>query len=134
MACWQFLFTQFWDFFAINQQVFGWWTDSTAQSVPQALATGFAFGKEAGETATITKLIKILLLAPTIFIIMLIKKEQTLKITQLHKYIPPFIFGFLIMVLLNSLNVFNQFVSHTIAGFNNILLTATMVGIGQKPT
>ena len=63
---------------------------------------------------------------------MLIKKEQTLKITQLHKYIPPFIFGFLIMMLLNSLNVFNQFVSHAIAGFSNILLTATMVGIGLK--
>ena len=119
-------------FFAINQQVFGWWAGSTVQSVPQVLATGFAFGKEAGETATITKLIKILLLAPTIFIIMLIKKEQTLKITQLHKYIPPFIFGFLIMMLLNSLNFFNPQISHIISIISNLLLTATMVGIGLK--
>lgn len=54
-------------FFAINQQVFGWWTGSTAQSVPQVLAPGFAFDKKAGETTTITKLIKILLLAPHYF-------------------------------------------------------------------
>jgi len=132
-----FIYPVLGNFLKIDHQVFGIWAGSTVQSVPQVLATGFTFSQEAGDLATITKLIKVLLLAPTVFLIMLVRKEKNQEKKQLHKYIPPFIFGFLIMMLLNSVNLFNYTlynykIHDIIADISNILLTATMVGIGLK--
>ena len=123
--------------FGLNSEVFGIWAGSTVQSVPQVLATGFAFNNEAGEIATVTKLIKILLLAPTIFLIMFLRKEKNQEVKHWSKYIPPFILGFLVMILLNSMNIFdvniyNHKLSDFMAIFANFLITATMVGIGLK--
>ena len=69
-----FIYPVLGNFLKIDHQVFGIWTGSTVQSVPQVLATGFTFSQEAGDLATITKLMKILLLAPTVFLIMALRK------------------------------------------------------------
>jgi uncharacterized integral membrane protein (TIGR00698 family) len=121
----------------LNNETFGIWAGSTIQSVPQVLAAGFAFDNEAGEIATITKLIKVLLLAPTIFLIMFLRKEKNQEIKHWSKYVPPFILGFLVMILLNSLdvfnvNIYNNKLSDLMAILANVLITATMAGIGLK--
>jgi uncharacterized integral membrane protein (TIGR00698 family) len=123
--------------FAIDNNIFGIWAGATVQSVPQVLATGFSFSEEAGKLATITKLIKVLLLAPTILLVTVFRNGKTVKIKEFYRCFPLFIFGFLIMVGLNSANCFDNIVfdyktSDLLANISGFLLTATMVAIGIK--
>lgn len=130
-----FIYPAFGASFGMDNEIFGIWSGSTVQAVPQVLATGFAYSDEAGEIATITKLIKILFLAPAVFLVIYLRKEkqkEAKETTHWRKFIPPFIIGFIIMIFLNSLEIFPKIITDNIGNVTNFLITSTMVGIGLK--
>jgi uncharacterized integral membrane protein (TIGR00698 family) len=51
----------------LDPAAFGFWAGLTIHQTPQVVAAGFAYGPEAGEVATVVKLIRICLLAPVVF-------------------------------------------------------------------
>src|SRR4029450_10155743 len=51
---------------ALTRVEFGVWAGTSGHATPQVVATGFAYGPQAGDVATIVKLVRVLLLAPVV--------------------------------------------------------------------
>lgn len=97
----------------MDQKSFGIWAGTAIQAIPQVVAAGFAFGAIAGEVGTIVKMVRILLLAPMIFLIGMKHKNQQAKTQQInaekqpwYTYFPRFIIFFLFVVILKTVGVF----------------------------
>ncbi len=84
----------------LDAHMYGVWTGASVHEVAQAVAAGFAGGPEAGETATVTKLARVLMLAPVLLVV-----ARSIKVPAGAKRppaVPLFVVGFAAMVVLNS--------------------------------
>lgn len=117
-----------------NDLTYGIWTGATVHEVAQVVAAGFAISDSAGNTATIAKLTRVMMLAPLLIIlsIYLAKKHSThgAGVTLRDIPIPWFVFGFIAMVGVNSLNVIPTNAVHYINVVDTFLLTVAMGAMG----
>jgi uncharacterized integral membrane protein (TIGR00698 family) len=104
----------------LSQKEFGVWAGLAIHQTPQVVAAGFAYGSEAGSTATIVKLARVCLLAPVVFLIGLGYARQKAgsgtpgtgkRLNYLH-LIPTFVVGFLAMALLKTLGLLPELTFH----------------------
>ena len=100
----------------LSQKAFGAWAGLAIHQTPQVVAAGFAYGDEAGKTATIMKLARVCLLAPMVFIAGLMHaRTQTgptrKNINYLHLF-PMFVLGFLGMALLRTMGLIPDMTLH----------------------
>lgn len=111
------------------------------QSVGHAVAAGFSVNETVGQSATITKMGRILLLTPVIFwliwytsknhsIEQLEQIEQNGKKTKLQ--IPPFVIGFIVFSIIATSGVLPKDVIELIAQASKISLLLAMSAIGLK--
>lgn len=100
----------------LSEKAFGVWAGLAIHQTPQVVAAGFAYGAEAGDTATIVKLARVCLLAPVVFIIGVIYARQKAaaggagalkRMNYLHLF-PMFVLGFLGMALLKTFGLLPQ--------------------------
>lgn len=91
----------------VSQVTFGTWAGIGVHDTASAVATGFAFGPEAGEIATLVKLARTLFLLPLLAIaVVLVQREDggdTQTGSTLRKNIPWFIVGFVALATANTL-------------------------------
>lgn len=142
--------------FDMSQLEFGVWAGTSVHATPQVVATGFAYGPLAGDTATIVKLVRVLLLAPVVIGLgvwygrakrarQIAHVNRTARLTTLF---PPFILGFVLLALANTLHLLPDFTLHLTASFawhaqdlhvvlaklvaavSGFLLTVAMAGVG----
>ncbi len=132
----------------LSQQQFGMLAGLTIHQTPQAIAAGFAYGDEAGQTATIAKLARVCLLAPVAALIGWLAARADLPAGKTAKkwyqFLPGFALGFLLMAGARSLGLLPEIslrweISDTplnvdtatflkqVSGF---LLATAMVGVG----
>jgi uncharacterized integral membrane protein (TIGR00698 family) len=140
----------------MTQWDFGVWAGTSIHATPQVVATGFAYGQEAGDVATIVKLVRVLLLAPVVIALgawyaSQKRRHQQAHVTRIGKFttlFPPFILGFVVFALANTLHLLPDFTLHleqsflwqrqdlpitlarlstTVSGF---LITMSMAGVG----
>lgn len=140
----------------MSQLEFGVWAGTSVHATPQVVATGFAYGPEAGDIATIVKLVRVLLLAPVVIGLGVWHARQkrrreiahVTKLGKLDMLFPPFILGFVLLALASTLHLLPDFTLHlresflwhahdrpisiaklvtTVSGF---LLTMSMAGVG----
>ena len=105
---------------SLTEKAFGVWAGLAIHQTPQVVAAGFAYGTQAGETATIVKLARVCLLAPVVFVVGLVYARQKLKrtgVTEQKKInyahlFPVFVLGFLGMALLNTAGLLPQITAH----------------------
>ncbi|MBK2123741.1 YeiH family protein [Fangia hongkongensis] len=125
----------------MSQFQFGVWAGVSIQAVPQVVAAGFAFGIIAGQTATIVKMVRILLLAPMVMWIAAkshkLNEEKTEIKSHWRQFFPMFILYFLLMVIANTLGLFSYLdewthlpISHYIAEASAFFMTMAMIGVG----
>lgn len=104
----------------MTEYAFGIWAGLTIHQTPQVIAAGFAYGSEAGTTATIVKLARVCLLAPVVFLAGIMHAREQIKlhgssekknINYLHLF-PLFIFGFLGMALLRTVGFIPEVTFH----------------------
>lgn len=108
---------------------------STVQSVPQSIATGMIFSQEAGDKATIIKLIRVVLLSPMIVMFLLYNKKQKLVINTILNIIfsiPIFILAFLFMSLLSTLHIFSNDLIEIMSDLSKILILFAMFAVGYN--
>jgi uncharacterized integral membrane protein (TIGR00698 family) len=141
----------------LSQKAFGVWAGLAIHQTPQVVAAGFAYGAEAGRTATIVKLARVCLLAPVVFLIGVVYARHRLKktgsaerkkINYLHLF-PMFVIGFLAMALLKTLGWLPDLSVHVVkdalqgpnhnvslAGWaeqiSKICITISMAGVGLE--
>ncbi|QEW17967.1 hypothetical protein LA6_000123 [Marinibacterium anthonyi] len=85
----------------LSQSAYGIWSGATIHEVAQAVGAGWSVGDMAGETATITKLSRVLMLAPMILGVGLVRHGKGGAGGKLP--VPWFVFGFLAVVVVNTL-------------------------------
>lgn len=126
---------------------FGVWAGTTVHAVPQAVTTGFAFGEKSGSIATLVKLVRVTLLAPFILFVALVfaKRKEGVKV-QLSKLLPPFIYGFAALAVLNTLGLLPEMtfqvlgaggastfaLAKVLAEAGTLLLTLSMAAMGLE--
>lgn len=142
--------------FGMSQLEFGVWAGTSVHQTPQVVATGFAYGTIAGDVATIVKLVRVLLLAPVVVGLSIWyakqkRAQQIAHVAKLGKFttlFPPFILGFVLLALANTLHLLPNFTLHLEDSFlwnagdvhvvlakrvtwlSTFILTIAMAGVG----
>ncbi|MDF7667747.1 YeiH family protein [Orbaceae bacterium ESL0727] len=116
----------------IKDTAFGIYIGSTIHEVAQVVAAGNAISEPAVETAVITKMIRVLLLAPFLLCLSFYLVRQTKNEANSKRkiVIPWFAIGFLLMACINSLGILPAIVVHYIIFFDDIFLTMAMAALG----
>lgn len=111
---------------------------STLQAVGQVVAAGFSVSNLSGETATIVKMARILMLTPVVFALMFIflrkNKNNTKKKTKKKTGIPLFIIGFVLFSLVPTFSLLPEEYIHVISKISHYSLIIAMAAIGLRIT
>lgn len=114
---------------------FGIYIGSTVHEVAQAVAAGQAIDPEAMNTAVVVKLMRVMMLAPVVLIIAwLYRRQQPIApdATPAPIPIPWFVFGFILMVALNSWVSLSASIVSLLQTSAQILLTVAMTALGLQ--
>ncbi len=117
----------------LSDQQYGFWIGNSVHEVAQVVAAGFQHNTAAGEIATITKLGRVLLLAPMITAIGVIaaRREKVGAGTmQALPVVPWFVAGFIAAVLLNTWVLASVETRHLIGLVSTFLLAMALGAIG----
>lgn len=116
----------------LNDTTYGIFAGATVHEVAQVVAAGFAVSTDAGNTATIVKLTRVMMLAPLLIVLSLYlaKKHSTHGINLREVPIPWFVFGFIGMVGINSLGILPKDSVNGINYIDTFLLTVSMAALG----
>lgn len=96
-----FLFPIAGQFLGLDARLFGIWTGAAVHEVAQVVAAGFQHSQEAGEVATVTKLSRVLLLAPIVAVFALSMRSKA-NAPRAAAAVPWFVVGFALAVAANS--------------------------------
>jgi len=107
---------------------------NTLQSVGHAVAAGFGVNETVGQSATIVKMGRILLLTPVIlWLIYIVSKENAKKRENTNKFqVPSFVLGFIFFSLLATTGILPQAIEEGIAFICKMTLLVAMSAIGLK--
>ncbi|MBV6622532.1 MAG: YeiH family putative sulfate export transporter [Rivularia sp. (in: Bacteria)] len=119
----------------LTPQAFGLWCGASIHEVAQVIAAAFQDGKVSGEIATISKLSRVMLLAPMVLGLGLIsartnQKGRKLNLRQMP--IPWFVLYFLGVIILNSLNIFPAGAKAAVIQINQFLLAISLAAMGLE--
>ncbi|MDH3249803.1 MAG: putative sulfate exporter family transporter [Acidimicrobiia bacterium] len=117
----------------LSQVEFGSWAGIGVHDTASAVATGFAFGAEAGEFATLVKLERTLFLLPLLAIaVAMVQREDGGDVSRgstLRKNIPWFIVGFVVLATANTFGWLGE-----VGGFLNdaakLIIVFVVVAVG----
>lgn len=115
-------------------QQYGVYIGSTVHEVAQVVAAGQAVSSEAGQAAVVTKMLRVMMLAP--FLILLARwamrtpkaEGQTAETNAIQ--IPWFAVVFLLVVGFNSLNLLPQALVDVLVKLDEVLLVLAMAALG----
>ena len=119
----------------LTPQAFGLWCGASIHEVAQVIAAAFQDGQVSGEIATISKLSRVMLLAPMVLGLGLVsaRKQQNGQKQNLRQMpIPWFVLYFLGMILLNSLNIFPEDIKIIVIQINQFLLAISLAAMGLE--
>jgi uncharacterized integral membrane protein (TIGR00698 family) len=126
----------------LRDDAFGVWAGTTIHAVPQVVAAGFAYSANAGALATLVKLVRVTLLAPFLFLLGLLhaRSRGSAVPVQYARLVPRFVYGFLVLSLLNTLDLFPvlQFrfgsvsLPDILTSLGELLLTLSMAAMGLE--
>lgn len=115
----------------INDRTFGIFTGATLHEVAQVVAAGQAMTPIAAEAAIVTKLIRVLLLAPFLLVLCFLLTRNSISGQSAGSVkMPIFVFGFIICMLLNSWISIPKDLHQTIILLDDLALATAMVALG----
>ncbi len=107
----------------------------TLQAIGQVVASGFSINANVGHTATIIKMLRILMLTPVVLSLIIVfrQRRKDIKTNSFQKKpFPFFIIGFILMSLIPSFHLLPESWIHIVGKASHYLLVIAMVGIGLK--
>ena len=109
----------------------GLFLGGTIHDVAQVVGAGYSLSDEAGDTATVVKLIRVTLLAPVVLIAALILRQagQGRAGTPI---LPGFVLAFLALAGLNSAHLVPQVVTEATSVASRAILVAAVAAVGMK--
>lgn len=117
----------------IDEVAFGAWAGAAIHDTSSVLASAFAYGDVAGQTAVVVKLSRTLMLLPLLigaFLFVRKRNEVTQSKQALIKSIPWFILAFIAMSLLASLGVINEDARQHLGTLSKLLIIVVLSAVG----
>ncbi|MFC7292606.1 YeiH family protein [Hirschia litorea] len=106
---------------------------ATVHDVAQVVGAGFSISNEAGEIATLVKLIRVTFLAPVVIVLSLLFRKSVAESGETSKpvLIPAFVIGFLCLAVLNSFGLLSEPIREiaSVVSKWSLLIAISAVGI-----
>lgn len=121
--------------FGIGDTLAGQILGATIHDVAQVVGAGFSMSETTGDTATLVKLLRVSLLAPTVILLaLLMRQRKTASNARKHNQpiIPLFVLGFFGFVALNSLGGIPDGLKEPLTMASRAALLAAIAGVGLK--
>jgi len=121
------------DWLALDARQFGVYTGATVHEVAQVVAAGRAISEGAADSAVITKMVRVMLLAPFLVALSLGLAQQGARAGTTAKtkiVIPWFAFGFVAMTGFNSLALLPAALHAALIQLDTLLLAMAMAALG----
>jgi uncharacterized integral membrane protein (TIGR00698 family) len=122
----------------LDPHAFGLWSGASIHEIAQVIAASFQDGQKAGEFATIAKLSRVMLLAPTVIILgsmaawSATKNDPVAVASSARPPMPWFVLGFVALVGLNSLVTVPAADKIWIAAVTTFLLSVALAAMGLE--
>ena len=126
------MIAQVFDFDARDSGIF---LGGTIHDVAQVVGAGFSIGPEAGETATLVKLIRVSMLAPVVLCFSLTIRQMGLAAPEEGRrppLLPGFVLGFLALATLNSIGLIPAVVAEAAGALSRWALLIAIAAVGIK--
>lgn len=107
----------------------------TIHDVAQVVGAGFSMSEQAGEVATLIKLMRVALLAPVVLMVTIAVQrfdEGSQAKGKRPPMLPVFVLGFLAFATLNSLGLVPSFASGAMSCLSRWALLASIAAVGMK--
>ncbi len=117
----------------ISDRAYGLWIGLSVHEVAQVVGAGFQGGTEAGEIAVMTKLARVMMLAPLIICLSCVLSRPDKYAggkSRKVQLVPFFVVGFLALAAVNSFGIVPDAIRQPIVTVTPILLTAAMAALG----
>ncbi|SMX29556.1 hypothetical protein TRP8649_03693 [Pelagimonas phthalicica] len=121
-------------FLGFDDHKAGIYLGATIHDVAQVVGAGFSISPEAGETATLVKLLRVAMLAPVIMAATFLIHRHTTTTAEHQRppLMPAFVVGFIALATLNSLLALPQPVLALAASGSGWLLLASIAAVGLQ--
>ncbi|WP_210243218.1 putative sulfate exporter family transporter [Mesorhizobium sp. B2-6-5] len=119
----------------LDHRATGGFLGGTIHDVAQVVGAGFSVSEETGETATLTKLIRVTMLAPVVLVFSLAFRNMPSACSDRSKrlpLIPGFVVDFLALATLNSFGLMSERVVSTASDVSRWALLLGIAAVGMK--
>lgn len=123
------------DVFGLSARITGVFLGATIHDVAQVVGAGFSVSEETGELATLVKLIRVSLLAPVIFLAVLVIRASAAASPDAATrppLMPGFVVSFIVLVALNSFGLFPDPMVRTAEQVSRWALLTAIAAVGLK--
>ncbi len=124
-----FLYPLLYPLTGFTDRQFGIYTGATVHEVAQALAAGRAVSQVASDTAVVTKMLRVLLLAPVLLIVSRLRRRQVGGASAKIKF-PWFVLWFGLVIVAQSFVRLSPAVRTNLIGLDTVLLSSAMFALG----
>lgn len=117
----------------VSEHAYGVFAGSTIHEVAQVVAAGGAVSPDAANTAVITKMVRVMLLAPALVAVSLLLARTgsgAAQTTRARIVVPWFAFGFIAVAAFNSLQWLPSALVHALVQLDTLLLAMAMAALG----
>ncbi|MDX2218128.1 MAG: putative sulfate exporter family transporter [Burkholderiales bacterium] len=118
--------------FGLDHRAAGIFLGGTIHDVAQVVGAGYSISKEAGDTATIVKLLRVAMLLPVVFVISLITHLNSPENVKRAPLLPWFAVAFAVLVAVNSLGWIPPLLQSGASEVSRWCLVAAIAAIGMK--
>lgn len=112
-----------------TEREFGIYTGATVHEVAQVVAAGRAVGQVAGDTAVVTKMLRVLLLAPVLLLVGRVRRTQAAGAARSISF-PWFVLWFGLVIAAQSLFTLPSVVRSGLIELDTVLLSSAMFALG----
>ncbi len=131
-----FLYPLLYPLIGLSPHDFGIYIGSTVHEVAQVVAAGDAVGSEAANAAVITKMLRVMMLAPFLMLVAWWAQRRGWlsdgKDAQAKATLPWFALGFVLAVCLNSTGLITPQLAHLLVEISTVLLVMAMAALGLR--
>lgn len=120
----------------LGAEEFGIVAGLTVYAVPQVLAATAPLGAVAMQVGTMVKLVRVLMLGPLVLLLAVIMarrgepSDRPGRLPPLHRLVPWFILGFLLLAALRSLGMIPEWLLEPMAATSSLLMVLAMAALG----
>lgn len=109
---------------------FGYFAGTAINDTSSVVAAGYTFSKEAGDTATVVKLVRAMMIVPVCLLLAGLRFGKNRQNIQLKKIFPWFILYFFIATVLVSVVPLSDAVTLWIKNISSFIIAVALAGIG----